>query len=113
MFHDVVHDVTLVFRANDNVNSWNIHNPLRFELCVASRYGNEGTRVVLDELAYGLAAFMVCHFGYGACVNDADISCFAFLGFNDSVLCQLQAYSGGLCEVELASEGVERNFFAL
>jgi len=66
-------DVELFIGAEHKVHPLDGGGFFLSQLCVASHYGDEGVRVIMDELTDRLPALSVSSLGDGTCVDDIDI----------------------------------------
>ena len=89
--------------SQHQVNAFDTAHPLRLQLRIATSHHDKGIGMFAHHAVDGLPAFVVGHVGYGASVDEADVSFLAFLGSHHTHVLKRPPEGGSLREVQLAA----------
>ena len=99
----IVGHVELVLRVEYEVDTFNVHDLLRFELGITTNHNNVGSGVSVDDFPDHLPSFFLCNIRDATRVNHEYIRSIFFSHSHGSFLFKAVLDRGGFGEIQLAS----------
>ena len=108
-----IHYLSLLVAAKNQVYALHGRNLFGFQLGIAPRHHNNGTRMVPDQTMYGLAALAVRHLCNATCIYHTYIRNLTLASGPHTTSLQFCTHGTRLREVQFAAQGVIHRFLVL